>query len=752
MTATGKASRFPRSFGALWRDGLPGLPVVVGLSGTLGELERDPDEVVSASFEIVRTGYTSPSCSVDWRVEGTGGNPAQPEHFSGGVYPEGVAAFAPTATVVPGTISLSVGAAPPTALTGRVVLFDPDKCRIAEGHAELPFSIAAGAVTVGDAIVTLVVPFDVLDPEALEPPPPLLTTYSYALNLVGHRVVPGSDGADLWPSTWASNGVYTTFGDGPGGTSASGYVSLGLARFTGTTVADLAISYLVGGSGSTDHWPTLTGYNSANSELNAKCTSLIAYGSNLYLWLADDDGNRGWDDCRIGKVAIGSIAAGPTVPSWGTGQEHTWKTINPTWLQCGQDFGLAFDSYVYAFPQHYAPIENPGDSPSHNPAQFYLIRCLRAADWQVQANWQWWTGGSDSAPTWGADADRQARITMTGQCDWRGSAFYIGGSVDRCVFRIGRTGNPTYGGGSMSRFATFTAQRPWHAWTMIADQQYTTPGLDPDLAQIAPLPHTLAIDGAGKATWIDTLWGGDNTDCCIVAQSTLTPGEASTGYGLDDFAGNYVMHRDHTGGGVTQRSAGIDLTGGTSGSGDQENCVAMFSRTQWSGNFTLAFDVTKLDNEAPKTGQSELFLLLLFNLSGVSPKPADLADWPSDTNAGSHTYRDQCRGGRIALYFQTTADPGQDKLPSAAVFNEGATSVAGTPTTAFEQRRDVTYHYTVTKAGSVVTVAQTGGSAARSATYDDAGFASFAAAGNLGFQVTAGRKVRIENLTISGGP
>jgi len=98
----------------------------------------------------------------------------QPEHFSGGAYPEGIASFAPTATVVPGTISLAMGAPPPTALTGRVILFNPDKSRIAEGHAELLFSVAAGVITI-DAVVTLVVPFDVLDPEQEGPVKPIPT-------------------------------------------------------------------------------------------------------------------------------------------------------------------------------------------------------------------------------------------------------------------------------------------------------------------------------------------------------------------------------------------------------------------------------------------------------------------------------------------------------------------------------------------------------------------------------------------------
>jgi chitinase len=177
VTATGKATRYPRSFGVTWRDGLPGLPVVVGLTGELGLLVRMPDEAVSATFQVQRTGATGPTCSVDWRVEGTGSSPVTADYFAGGVLPEGVASFAPTATEFPATFILTAGAAPPSPLTGRVVLFDSEGCRLAPGHSELAFSIAAGVITT-EAVVGLDVPFTTLDPE--EAPSALARMVYYA--------------------------------------------------------------------------------------------------------------------------------------------------------------------------------------------------------------------------------------------------------------------------------------------------------------------------------------------------------------------------------------------------------------------------------------------------------------------------------------------------------------------------------------------------------------------------------------------
>jgi len=237
VTATGKAVRYPRSFGTAWRDGLPGLPVVVGLSGTLGELTRSATEITSAGFEIVRIGHTAPSCSVDWRVEGTGGFPVLPEHFVGGVYPEGVAAFAPTATVVPGTISLAAGAAPPTALTGRVVLFSPDKCRIAEGHAELLFSIAAAAPET--VVVTLAVPFDVL---TRDPAAPTIHTF--------HVLRSAEDDADLADTSQIS---WRVEGTGPvpltGAMFAGGVLPTGVVSFATTeTSQDASFTVAAGES------------------------------------------------------------------------------------------------------------------------------------------------------------------------------------------------------------------------------------------------------------------------------------------------------------------------------------------------------------------------------------------------------------------------------------------------------------------------------------------------------------------------
>jgi hypothetical protein len=168
MTATGKATRYPRSFGLAWQDGLPGLPVVVGLTGELGELVRLPGEAVPASFIVARTGATGPTCSVDWRVEGTGSSPVTADYFAGGVLPEGIATFAPTATEFPVTIILSAGTPPPSPLTGRVMLFDPAGCRLAEGHAELAFSIAAGVIE-DEAVVSLELPDGSLAPDPAGP-------------------------------------------------------------------------------------------------------------------------------------------------------------------------------------------------------------------------------------------------------------------------------------------------------------------------------------------------------------------------------------------------------------------------------------------------------------------------------------------------------------------------------------------------------------------------------------------------------
>ena len=357
------------------------------------------------------------------------------------------------------------------------------------------------------------------------------TEYIYTLVLTSNRTVPNTVGADLWGMTWAADGnVYATFGDGPNTNS----VSLGLAKVTGSAVSNIAVVFLVGGPSpvEADHWAPITGF-AGTTELDAKCTNLLAYGTNLYLGLADNP-NRGWDNWRLAKVSLSNIAAGPTVPSWGMGQDHTWKTINPAFLQCGKNLEDGFDDYVYLFPQHYAPVVNPDDSPSHNPAQFYLIRCLKTNDWQTQANWEWWTGGTDDSPTWGSYASRVARITMTGQCDWRPSAHYIKAPIDRCIFRVGRTGNNTYGGGSQSKFGTFIAQRPWHSWTLIDNTQYFASSVAADLAQVSAKPDTITINTDGSVEWVDSVWGGEgpdglggstiyNSDKFIATRSVLTP-------------------------------------------------------------------------------------------------------------------------------------------------------------------------------------------------------------------------------------
>jgi len=172
MTATGKATRYPRTFGLPWVSEVPQQAARVGLSGSLLLLERDPALEVAGTFAMQRGGNSQSVCQADWRVEGIAPNPVLAEHFKNGVLPSGQVFFAAGAVEVPVSFLLSPGADPPTELAGQVVLENLVNCEIAAGRGVLPLSIAAAVIT-DDAVVGLEVSFTVLEPVK---PAPVLNT------------------------------------------------------------------------------------------------------------------------------------------------------------------------------------------------------------------------------------------------------------------------------------------------------------------------------------------------------------------------------------------------------------------------------------------------------------------------------------------------------------------------------------------------------------------------------------------------
>jgi hypothetical protein len=175
--------RFGRSYGLPWQSGAPVKPSVVALVADAPlRLDRDPVAEVAGSFRILRAENSTSVCQVDWRVEGLTTDPVLPAHFVGGALPSGTAFFAAGVLEVAASVLLSPGADPARESYGRVVLENPVNCEVAPGSPTLDLSIVSEPISGLDAVVSLDVPFSVLELDPSTPATGYALGPDYAAN------------------------------------------------------------------------------------------------------------------------------------------------------------------------------------------------------------------------------------------------------------------------------------------------------------------------------------------------------------------------------------------------------------------------------------------------------------------------------------------------------------------------------------------------------------------------------------------
>ena len=132
----------------------PGDPVV-GLRIEFAELDRDPTLPVTYSAKIVRGGAMGPSCSVGWRLVGTGANPLTAAYFAGAVLPSGTTPFAANDPEETLFFTLSAGAEPTERLGGALLLHTPVGCKIDPLNATRDLSLKPAPVVASPFDLTL---------------------------------------------------------------------------------------------------------------------------------------------------------------------------------------------------------------------------------------------------------------------------------------------------------------------------------------------------------------------------------------------------------------------------------------------------------------------------------------------------------------------------------------------------------------------------------------------------------------------
>jgi hypothetical protein len=182
------------------------------------------------------------------------------------------------------------------------------------------------------------------------------------------------------------------------------------------------------------------------------------------------------------------------------------------------------------------------------------------------------------------------------------------------------SGEPTEG--SQSRFVTLMGDRPWKL-SVVDDTQITAPDVDPDLAQLNLVPHTLAPDGL---SWVDATWGGDNSDAAIFFRTTVS----TSGTG--------------NGGTLTQITDGVRLTG--LGLDEPLSGIRLFGRHAITKPFKIRYKFKRLviPSSTDANGAFNFIGVLMPNSKAPNLNPSL---WPSSTPTGDIEMANITTGWRI---------------------------------------------------------------------------------------------------------
>ena len=269
------------------------------------------------------------------------------------------------------------------------------------------------------------------------PPSEFATGASWDIST--HRTA--APGSDNWPTTWADDGhLYTSWGDGGGfgGTNTDGRVSLGFGRLEGAP----------------DNYQTFNVWGGKNPEnpaqFEGKSYGLLSVDGVFYSWIMVEGGYY-----RQAQIAW-STDHGVTFSSGFTFAEADAAFSVPTFLNFGQDYRGARDSYVYVY--------------SGLPLNGCTNRCIgndvdlaRVPRDQIinRPSYEFFQGlDSSGNPIWATDVTQRQPVFT----DPNGAGTRLGVVYDPGIQRYIMTIAHDNAGG----LGIFDAPEPWGPWSTIA--------------------------------------------------------------------------------------------------------------------------------------------------------------------------------------------------------------------------------------------------------------------------------------------
>ena len=332
----------------------------------------------------------------------------------------------------------------------------------------------------------------------------------------------GAPGSDNWATTWAADdNLYTTWGDGGGfGPNAvnRAYVSIGIARLTGSTVTTLRGQNMIGGleplvgrcfprlGGRSDNRKFMRRTVPCLADgLHGKSWSILALGDRLHLFVAPGAlMEELYDEGRLYSSKQGDLAEWTEAP-WAFTAEDTPRLLSPMFAQAGRDNAAA--DHVYAYATRYASVgyvdrRMPGHVRTGGfglrrgflaGREIHLLRAARDADLMRRDAWEFFVEESaEGAPVWSRrQADSRPVFVDRRGVSWLSSAVF--------AEALGRWLLITEHGArsSAGRIGVFEAPHPWGPWRTVFYGTLASPGKGvPATAFYANfLPNSLGSDG-----------------------------------------------------------------------------------------------------------------------------------------------------------------------------------------------------------------------------------------------------------------
>lgn len=284
------------------------------------------------------------------------------------------------------------------------------------------------------------------DAASAQPYPDSTVILDVTIHTATHdRRAPGSDN---WPMTWADDGhQYTSWGDGGGfgGTNSDGRVSLGVARVEGD--ADSYLGFNVWGGKDPETPATFDG----------KSYGIISIGGRLYTWVSPGSDTQGYQSQTLHTSDDHGLTW--SAASWSFSQSD--DVVHPTFLQFGQDYAGALDTFVYIYAIR---IQDTSALMVQTPGMIDLFR-VPASGLEDRSQYEFFAGMSGSDPTWTDDiAARQPVFEDSEGVGWNVSASY-NAPLGRVLLCTEHTQT------MQGYLGMFDAPAPWGPWTTVGYDQ-----------------------------------------------------------------------------------------------------------------------------------------------------------------------------------------------------------------------------------------------------------------------------------------